>query len=101
MPGQPPQPVCERSRRPLFWPPSARPLTPAFKPQPLQVLAKLRSKVGPLQRKLHRRLQHPKLVARIEPLALKGVTEDLLFLDQRLDTVGQLNLAASAGIGLL
>ena len=56
---------------------------PILKRQPLQKLAKFRPQIAPLQRKLHRRLQHPQLVAGVEALALEGVAEDLFFLHQR------------------
>ena len=50
------------------------------------------------QRKLHRGLQVAELAAAVEALAAIAIRQDLLFSEQALDGIGQLQLAASPGL---
>jgi ribose transport system substrate-binding protein len=61
-----------------------------------QILPKLFAQILALQRKLHRGLQEAELVAGIVAFAFEGVAVDLFLLQQPLQPIGQLQLAARA-----
>src|SRR5579875_1414711 len=71
-----------------------------LQPERLNVLAQLRAKIVALQCKIDRSRQHAQLVARIIAPAFKGISVDLLRMQQALDAVGQLQLAARTQRGL-
>ena len=69
--------------------------------QALEVLAKLFAELGTLESELNCGLQHAEFVSGVEALAFEGVAEYLLFLQQSLDAVRQLDFATCAGSRLL
>src|SRR6202021_2781464 len=68
--------------------------------QTFEKLAELIPKFGPFQGKLNRRLQHAELIASVKPFAVECITKYLLLLQQRFDSVSELNLPAGSGPGL-
>src|SRR5579875_2091044 len=64
--------------------------------QGLQVFAEGRPEVVALQREVDRGLEHAQLVARVVTDALEAVSVDFLGLEQALDAIGKLQLAAGA-----
>src|SRR6476469_4181245 len=69
-----------------------------FEPEALEVLAKRRAQIGALESKFDRRLQEPELVAGVVAFPFEEVAIDGSAREERLQSAGQLDLAADLGL---